>query len=348
MRKTATKLSGILTLIFSVLLTLVSILLLISSQVEMVGNIINNIPILMVVFFYVYYIFAFLPASLVGMIAQGVSLDTLQFAFTIVLLVFSLFMLFCGIKEILIAKREDEDFAHCKKTCWFFALTKFMFFLYVLFVIVGTFLIEDIKMLIAILELIFISVVGVENLVLIITIAIAVIALILFLLPVINVCHVAKVVKANNANNQNYNPNNQNQMQGDPQNGYQQNPNQFYQTTPRPTMQANMPPVPGYGNQNLNAQSANAPMPNNANNLQPTNQNPNSVAGNMAQQSNVNPAMPQQMANPQGEVVLTNSRGEPLSDKAKADLDRLERLKAMGSITEENYEVMKRKIIEGN
>ena len=134
------------------------------------------------------------------------------------------------------------------------------------------------------------------------------------------------------------------------QGGMQQAPNQFYQQpTGQPTMQANMPPMPGYNMTNTQQPYAgntvnmqpNA-MPQQPANPQPMPQQP--VNQQPIPQQPVMPGMPQQPVDQQPGVV----DGVVLSEKSQADLARLDRLKAMGAITEENYQIMKKKIIESN
>lgn len=355
MKKTATKVSGILTLICAIILSLVAIVMVCANfKVTFVTELINSVEFLQLIFTYFEIAFIIIPITLINMLTTSIAAETLQTVMAIVLTVFALFMVFCGIKEISIAKRDDEEFAHCKKTCWFFYLTKFMFFAYVVFVIISTFTMQDVKLCAALFEFVAILLLNIQNLFLYITIAIAVIALALFLLPVINIAVVAKAVKNGGVSTAYQTPdqNIQNGMAG----GDQQQPNQFYQTTPQPTMQANMPPLPNYNMQ------PNATNP--VNNAQPATPNPavmpnTTVAPNPAATPNVT-AMPNATVNsnptpgapvgaqPEAPQVILNSKGQPLSEKGQADLERLERLKGMGAITEENYQAMKNKILQGD
>lgn len=411
MKKTATKISGILTLVFSILLILISLLIICERfNIANVSSLVGDLVFLQLPLFYFSYIFIALPSSLIASLTS-LELRTIEVVFISLFFTFSVFMAFWGIKEILISRRDDVDFARCKKTCGFMFFTKFMFFFYTLFILVASFLIEEVKLVSAVLEVIIKSLLGIDYGFLIITALILLLSLLLFLLPIINVSKVAKKVKQDSINNKKAG---ESLLNGNAENvpgETEQELDQFYKIAPKPTMQANMPPLPNYkpapnaySQQNSNASQNNLTnnasqttnqgnqavqqdlTANNQNNVQnvlangqtTTQTAPNSQLNNNIQNAplqqgqqtvtentnnpnnlqNTNLSIPSNNLNTnvssvqQNEQVnisssTSNSNGA-LSEKAKADLDRLERLKAMGAVTPENYEAMKKKILENN
>ena len=154
----------------------------------------------------------------------------------------------------------------------------------------------------------------------------AVYSFIIFLLPVINFSKAAKAFANGGA-------------------GYDQNaqydPNAYYdpnaQYNAQPTMQANMPPMPGY--QPQYQQNPNQPQP--IYNTEPP-QGPSI-------QSQFNPQV-QAEEQQRASSILPGQNGVPLNITPKGieDLERLERLRNSGAITEENYIAMRTKICNTN
>ena len=146
MKKTATKISGILTLIFSICLFTFSLLIICARfNIGNVSNIINNLTFLQIPLTYFSYIYVSLPAGLVALILTSVEFSTIEIVFISLFFTFSILMVFWGIKEILISNRDDVDFANCKRTCGFMFFTKFMFFAYTVFIIIASFVINEVK-----------------------------------------------------------------------------------------------------------------------------------------------------------------------------------------------------------
>ena len=231
---------------------------------------------------------------------------------------FSAYMIFWGIKEITLAKKDDVSFANCKKTCGFMMFIKFMLFVYFVAVVACCFVMEELKIVLEVLEEAF----GMANVPVIVGSALAVYSFIIFILPTINFSKAAKAVANGNYAdpNANYDPNAQ--YNGDPNGGYY-DPNAG-QYAPQPTMQANMPPMPGYQPQyNMpQQQSIQAQF------------NPEVQAAEMARANQ----------------IIPGENGVPanITQKGIEDLERLERLRSSGAITEENYVAMKNKIFTTN
>lgn len=327
--------------------------------------------------------------------------------------VFSLFMIIWGIKEILISKKEDASFAKCKKTCGFMMFTKFMFFVAIATSLILYFVSKEYKVEFDIIFALVKLATGVDyTLYFIIGMAaLTLYALIIFLLPTINFAVAYKhakrdgILDADNSNNE-YNSDAQTYNGGE----------QFY--TPQSTMQANMPPIPGYQpqyNTQPQPQQVVQPQPEpqpvqpepvaqpqqasqpveqpkvvaqpepqpefqpvqpvvqqQVNNIQPqpTNTQPsNNVVAQqqpVAQQPQA-PATPkpifatsepqpsiQAQFNPQVQAeealrassITPGQNGVPLNitQKGIEGLERLERLRAGGMLTEENYQAMRQKI----
>ena len=382
MKKTATRISGILTLIFSIFLLLFSLMnICVRFDISGVKTLIENLQFLQVIYVYLSYVFVTLSSGLIYSAFPTIEYGTIEIIFMSVLFTFSLLMVFWGIKEILISHRDDVDFARCKKTCAFMFFIKFVFFLYVLFVIVASFLIEQVKIAVAILELLIRINLGLEYGFLIFTALISLVALTLFLLPTINVLKVAKKVGKDSINNKMAGESLEGDYVTPNENGVaEQQVNQFYNSTPMPTMQANMPPIQGHTpivstpqtNSNPNAQNLNTTNNSNVQFTQPNinaSQQNNSIAQVVSQNNAINNSNEANVQNINTSSQITNNvnagqagmqqniqnnntnppiSNVTLSEKAQADLDRLERLKNMGAITPQNYEAMKKKILEGN
>lgn len=349
MKKTAMKISGNITMILFFLLLLVSVVGVCAElEVTAVTDFVYSNEILSSIATFVFLIFITIPIYLLGL--TGLTLPAeitmiLVFAFA----AFCLLMFLWGIKEITLSGRDDERFAKCKVTCAFMNFTKFMFFAYMLAVIILSVLDEEVSLLtLAISELL-----NVPYIFLIVTSVLALFAFVIFVLPVANISVVYNNVKYNESYEQ---P----QQYAQPDAGVANNDSQelqsFYTQAPQPTMQANMPPMPGY-NPQVVVQTTAQPQPA----VQPVQQpmaqpqpmpQPQQYAQPVQPQVATQPAMqPQPTAGqPAQGGIVPGQDGVPvnITEKGLADLQRLERLKSMGAITPENYAAMKQKICSTN
>jgi len=362
MKKGATRFSGILTLIISLPLLLVSLFNILSYlQIEAVTKLIADIEILTIIISIVDTLFLIVPISLFSLLKIELEAEILSLIFMGIFFVFSLFLFIWGIKEISLSCKSDERFARCKKTCGFAMFLKFMFFLYTLALVIIPFAIEAYALVFIVIDLLL----GMENLHLYITIALAVIALLMFLLPTINFAVAAKKFK-----NQGEEFVQEGAVDGNvPNQGeVQQDVNQFQQEQPRSTMQANMPPLPNYrpqqptqnvanpiNNQQVNPQSTQQPSVQHQVGVTPVQPGvaaaqPNTTIPQQPSIAQVQPQVAtQQQATaqqPAGSSIVPGQDGVPanITPKGIADLERLERLKSMGAITPDNYAAMKQKI----
>lgn len=321
MKKGATKTSGIITLILYILLFVFGVVLASSAfGIDAISNIVSSNEMLSKIVGIVAFPFVDFPMLLVTKFAAGIETEMISKILCAVFAAFSIFMIFWGIKEITLTKKDDASFARCKKTCGFMMFIKFMLFVYFAAVAVCMFIMEDIKLAAAVIE----EAVGMSNILLIVSAVFAVIHFIIFLLPTINFAKVAKSFSADP--NAQYNQNGQ----YDPNAGYY-DPNQQYG---QQQMQANMPPMQGY-----------QPV----NNGQPQPIYNNAPPPGPSIQAQFNPevqAQEQQMAT----AIMPGQNGVPvnITPKGIQDLERLERLRASGAITEENYNVMRTKICNTN
>ena len=355
MKKSATLISGILTIVLFLFIAFVSIFQLAGVfNIQSILELIENIDLLVSIMTVVIALFIDIPLSFAtSLLGEIPNSELIIKILSITLTAFSLFMIFWGIKEILISRKDDESFARCKKTCGFMMFTKFMFFAFLAASVVLFFINENYKGLWSLIILILNLMTGksVENLIMYALIGSAVYALIIFLLPTINFAIASKKF------NSGYSQGGDGQNYQDAQNTNYNNPNgQAYAS--QSTMQANMPPIPGYQPQ-YNTQPQPAPQP------QPTTQN---VAPQPQQQVAPQPApQPQPVYatsepqpsvqaqfNPQVQAeealrassITPGQNGVPLNitQKGIEGLERLERLRASGMLTEENYQAMRLKI----
>lgn len=325
MKKGAVKTSGILTLILYLILFVVAACIAAASfGVQAISDITSSVEILNKIITAIETVFVTFPVELISKFAAGVEAELLTKIFAAVLAVFCGYMIFWGIKEITLAKKDDERFARCKKTCGFMMFIKFMVFFYFLAFVVCQFVLEDVKNVIEPIAKDF----GMDMIFVIIGAVLAVYSFIIFLLPVINFSKAAKAFANGGAG---YDPN----AQYDPNAYYDPNAQQQYNA--QPTMQANMPPMPGY--QPQYQQNPNQPQP--IYNTEPP-QGPSI-------QSQFNPQV-QAEEQQRASSILPGQNGVPLNITPKGieDLERLERLRNSGAITEENYIAMRTKICNTN
>lgn len=354
MKKSATLISGILTIILFLFIAFVSIFQLAGVfQIQAILELVQNVDLIGKIITFVTYLFIYMPLSFATILLNGIEDgEMIVKIISIVLAAFSLLMVFWGIKEVLISRKDDENFARCKKTCGFMMFTKFMFFAFLTASIVLYFINETYN---GLWNLLFIGPIklmegkDIENIVKIAMIGSAVYALIIFLLPTIN------FIVASKKFNSGYSQASDGQNYQDAQNTNYNNPNgQAYAS--QSTMQANMPPIPGYQPQyNTQPQPQAQPMP--QQNVQPENQN---VASQQPAQpqpifatSEPQPSVQAQF-NPQVQAeealrassITPGQNGVPLNitQKGIEGLERLERLRASGMLTEENYQAMRLKI----
>lgn len=185
MKKGSVKISGLLTTIFSFLLFLLMAFLLLYmfellsaipqlEQIAEVSHLLFVYPIEYIFEEYLSLSFEMLPKVIIGV-------------FTI----FTFVMAIWGIKEMTLVKKDDESFARCKKSCALMMTLKFLFFLYNVFILVFSFVEQEVTLLFYYLNLF----IGVPYFSQIVYAVLSIVTLINFLLPVLAFSKAAKLLK---------------------------------------------------------------------------------------------------------------------------------------------------------
>lgn len=377
MKKTAMKISGNITLILFFILFLAATLYtldyfeVVFAQNLMKNNIVSSIISM------IGFTFIGIPQQLLKAVGLTLADNIIIIIFALLLCVFSLLMFLWGIKEVRLSKLDDEKFARCKKSCAFMMITKFVFFAYMVAVVVCSVLIDEFSLTASN----FSTSLNIPYIYLIVSGVLTFIAFLMFVLPFANILVVSSAVKQDQANfspTQGYVAGSQNEINVDNNNGEQTQG--FYNQAPAPTMQANMPPMQGFRPQVVPQPTAQPQV------AQPTVQQPQVAPQPQvvqpqqvgASQPTVQPVQPQVSTPQQSQPVVspvqpqvTQPIGQPqpapvspasaqangtsddqlvanLTEQGVAELQRIDRLKSIGAITEQNYSVMRQKIISSN
>lgn len=177
MKKNVVKISGILTVIISLILFLcMAFLVCYFFEVTAITSLFQNLDIGELLYFILIY-----PLEYVLREYLTLNIEILPKIILILFAVFILTMLIWGIKEITLAKKDDESFAKCKKSCAFMMVLKFLFFLYNFFILVFSFINEVISVLFSEVN----SYIGVDYISQIIIAVLCVITFINFIIPVL-------------------------------------------------------------------------------------------------------------------------------------------------------------------
>lgn len=383
MKKTAMKISGNITLILFFLLFLAALLnTLIYFEIDFALNLMKNSIVSNIVLM-VAFTFVAIPQYLLKLAGLNLAGDTVALVFTLLLCVFCLLMFLWGIKEVKLSRLDDEKFARCKKSCAFMMITKFMFFAYMAAVVVCSSIVDEIS----VAASAFSTLLNVNYIYLIVSGVLTFLAFLMFILPFANILVVASAVKQDQANfspTEGYVVGSENEINIDNNNGEQSQG--FYNQAPAPTMQANMPPMQGFRPQmvqqpttQVNPQQPQvAPQPQVVQSqpvvqpqqtiqqapVQPVAQQavqPQAPAPQQPAITTVTPVQPQvvqQVNKPQpapaapAPVQVNGATDEQLvanlTEQGVAELQRIDRLKSIGAITDQNYAVMRQKILTTN
>ena len=131
MKKGATKTSGIITLILYILFFVFGVVIASSAfGIDAISNIVSSNEMISKVVGIVAFPFIDFPMLLVTKFAAGIEAEMITKILGAVFAVFSLYMIFWGIKELSLTKKDDATFSRCKKTCGFMMFIKFMLFVY--------------------------------------------------------------------------------------------------------------------------------------------------------------------------------------------------------------------------
>ncbi len=192
MKKRAVKISGLLTVIISSILFLcMAFLLCYFFDVSIITSLFQN----MAIGELMYYIFSY-PLEFVLREYLSLNIDILSQIIVSFFAFFTFVMLIWGIKEISLAKKDDESFARCRKSCAFMMVLKFLFFLYNFCVLVFSFVNESISQLFFFVN----AYIGVQYFSQIIIAVICVITFINFIIPVLSFHKASRLFKEGGQN----------------------------------------------------------------------------------------------------------------------------------------------------
>ena len=343
MKKGATLTSGILTIILFVIISFVSVFQIANIfEISTIQSLLDGLEDIYYAIVFIGDIFVVFPVLFASILIENLETEMVLKVVSIVFAAFSLFMVFWGIKEILISKKDDLKFAKSKKTCGFMMFTKFMFFAFLAASVILFFINKEYQLL---CDLYIVAPVkdfkGVDlsNALTISLIIAAVYALIIFLLPAINFAVASKkVIEEDLYLNESQKTNQNEPVANDNAQG-----GKVYSS--QSTMQANMPPIPGYQPQyNTQSQAQQQAQPQNQ-----VDNTPKPIYAETQPQPSV-----QAQFNPQVQAeeelrassITPGINGVPLNitQKGIEGLERLERLRAGGMLTEANYQTMRQKI----
>ncbi len=353
MKKGGARVSGILTLLLSVLVLLCTVLFLGKVfSIAFLQNLLENQTVAII--YMVYDAIFVMPFSVILNNSFGVEYLLVQKIMVFFNLAVYVLGAFWGIKEITLAKKTDEKYAKCYHTCAFALVMKILVVVYFLYVFTGSFYDQTF---IATFDAVDIYVTFIPNFTATFSVVLAAISLVLYLIPQISFMRAKRKYQEDKDyedfmseqgnvpveqaeqnvgqyQEQNYQYDGQYQNPQDYNNGYaEQNyvdPNSQGQYDANYNQNANYSQAPqyNYGGQGVNVQTQYA-------------------------QNTVEPLNPQtftQNPNRSGVSIIPGQNGVPynITPKGIEDLARLERLRASGAIDEQNYFAMRKKVCQIN
>lgn len=223
MKKGSVRFCGIITLFFSIIFIVIGVFFAGDCfNIEVLKNLVAS-GIFNTIYSVAYSLFIFPLQSLLSGVLES---NLLLMILTILFLLLALGSFFWGIKEIAISRRDDQKFAKAKKTTGFASLLKFIFLLYILAVVVGSFVLESFTTQFEEIN----ALVGLNYALQIIGGVLTIIALLCFALPIGAYKKASKLV--NQDNNQNYEEQYQDGQGNFSQEAYQDQYYNYQQTTP--------------------------------------------------------------------------------------------------------------------
>ena len=353
MKKGGARVSGILTLLLSVLVLLCTVLFLGKVfSIAFLQNLLENQTVAII--YMVYDAIFVMPFSAILNNSFGIDFLVVQKIMVFFNLAFYALGIFWGIKEITLAKKTDEKYARCYRTCAFALVMKILVVVYFLYVFTGSFYDQTF---IATFDAVDIYVTFIPNFTATFSVILAVIALVLYIIPQISFLQAKKKYQEDKdyedfMSEQGNVPVEQAAAQDGqyPEQNYQYN--EQYQN---PQNYNN-----GYANQNYVDPNAQGQYDANYNQNVDYNQNqqynyaPQGVnVQTQYAQNTVEPLNPQsftQNPNRSGVSIIPGQNGVPynITPKGIEDLARLERLRASGAIDEQNYFAMRKKVCQIN
>lgn len=353
MKKGGARVSGIFTLLLSVLVLLCTVLFLGKVfSIAFLQNLLENQTVAII--YMVYDAIFVMPFSAILNNSFGIEYQVVQKIMVFFNLAFYALGTFWGIKEITLAKKTDEKYARCYHTCGFALVMKILVVVYFLYVFTGSFYDQTF---IATFDAVDIYVTFIPNFTATFSVVLAVIALVLYLIPQISFMR-AKRKYQEDKDYEDFMSEQGNVPveQAAAQDG--QYPEQNYQYDGQYQNPQNYDN--GYANQNYVDPNAQGQYDTNYNQNVDYNQNqqynyaPQGVnVQTQYAQNTVEPLNPQtftQNPNRSGVSIIPGQNGVPynITPKGIEDLARLERLRASGAIDEQNYFAMRKKVCQIN
>lgn len=354
MKKGGARVSGILTLLLSVLVFLCTVLFLGKVfSIAFLQNLLENQTVAII--YMVYDAIFVMPFSAILNNSFGIEYLIVQKIMVFFNLAFYALGIFWGIKEITLAKKSDEKYAKCNRTCAFALVMKILVAVYFLYVFTGSFYDQTF---IATFDAVDIYVTFIPNFTATFSVVLAVVALVLYLIPQISFLQAKKKYQEDKdyedfMSEQGNVPMEQNAEQNA---GQYQEQNYQYDGQYQNSQNYNG----GYAEQNYvdpNAQGQyDANYNQNVNYNQAPQYNYDGQGVNLQTQyaqNTVEPLNPQtftQNPNRSGVSIIPGQNGVPynITPKGIEDLARLERLRASGAIDEQNYFAMRKKVCQIN
>lgn len=354
MKKGGARVSGILTLLLSVLVFLCTVLFLGKVfSIAFLQNLLENQTVAII--YMVYDAIFVMPFSAILNNSFGIEYLIVQKIMVFFNLAFYALGIFWGIKEITLAKKSDEKYAKCNRTCAFALVMKILVAVYFLYVFTGSFYDQTF---IATFDAVDIYVTFIPNFTATFSVVLAVVALVLYLIPQISFLQAKKKYQEDKdyedfMSEQGNVPMEQNAEQNA---GQYQEQNYQYDGQYQNSQNYNG----GYAEQNYvdpNAQGQyDANYNQNVNYNQTPQYNYDGQGVNLQTQytqNTVEPLNPQtftQNPNRSGVSIIPGQNGVPynITPKGIEDLARLERLRASGAIDEQNYFAMRKKVCQIN
>lgn len=143
MKKGIIKLSGIISIIVSILFLFISVFMIGTVyNISFLSNILNSTFIGNI---YNVVVFIFVSPIVYIFTIIGLDIYIANQIFSVLVPLITILTLIEGIREIVISKKSDEDFLSTKKTTYFFNFFRFFFIFIIVYLIVASFVFEDVS-----------------------------------------------------------------------------------------------------------------------------------------------------------------------------------------------------------
>ena len=350
MKKGGARVSGIITLLLSVLILCCSVLFLGKVfSIAFLQNLLENQTVAIIC--KVHEAIFVMPFSTILNSSFGVDIDIAQKIMAFFNMTFYLLGVFWGIKEITLAKKSDEKYAKCYHTCGFALLMKILTVVYFLYVFTGSFYDQNFIATFAIVDAV---VTIVPNFTATLSAVLAIITFVLYIIPQVSFLK-AKQKFQEDKDYEDFMAE-QGSVPADPNvaQNYQYDSQGQYDAGQYDSGQYNAQGQYDAGQYVIQGQYDAGQYDANYNtgeqygyDMQGTN------LQTQYQQNPVEPLNPQaftQNPNRSGVSIIPGQNGVPynITPKGIEDLARLERLRSSGAIDEQNYFAMRKKVCQIN